>query len=73
MTVAEFIEWLKTQDQGAIVCVVVQSDRDDGAHESDFDPVDGGHWAYQDWRLNSAVEPHRLWYQKRYLTLGATP
>jgi len=75
MTVAELIEFLKTQDQGAIVKVVVHEDhrgyemQGGSASEKDFDK--GLHVEYTDMRGNEFVKPDAPYYEKRYLLLGA--
>ena len=76
MTVAEMIEWLKTQDQEAIVQVVRhESGRgyyDQGGNTSivDFDITDDNLMTYTNFRCNSTVKPDDDLYNKRYLLLG---
>ncbi len=73
MKVAEFIEWLKTQDQEAIVeCVV---------HESNGSYYEQGGTCtteefteelseYTDFRGNEYVKSSQPYYNKRYLLVG---
>lgn len=81
MTVAEMIEWLKTQDQEAIVRVVKHSNRDSyymqggSVEEIDFDPNPGpdtydGTFQYTDFRDNPFVKPDAPHYNQRFLLLG---
>ncbi len=72
MTVAEFIEWLKTQDQEAIVEVIVnESSRDyeGGVTEctKDFTPELSD---YDDLRCNPFITPDNCYFNKRRLLLG---
>jgi hypothetical protein len=76
MLVSEFIEWLKTQDQGAIVEVVVQGDAP--CYESygrcateALDINDDDHVEYTDFRGNQFVSSERDIYNKRYLKFGS--
>lgn len=81
MTVAQFIEWLKTQDQEAIVQCLVVGPRDSNnrvydnlkailrreAHIEEFEPE----WSeYIDFRGNKFVKPGAPYYGKRYLWIG---
>lgn len=50
MTVADFIEWLKTQDQDATVLVVKHTSRDGTATTVNFDPSDNRLFEYSDFR-----------------------
>lgn len=81
MIVREFIEWLKTQDQEAIVEVLVHTDGtgyyDQGGNCSaeDFNPSDkeygcARHFEYTDFRGNQFVKEDNPVYNKRYLQLG---
>lgn len=77
MTVAQLIEWLRTQDQGAIVQVVTIGKSP--TYESfgpaklvDLDVTNSDHVEYTDLRGNqfiNADEPH---FNHRYLELGST-
>lgn len=73
MIVSEFIEWLKTQDQDAIVQVVCTRDRERG-YESytevsivDFELELSD---FADFTNNPHVEKDRDYHGKKYLTLG---
>lgn len=74
MKVSEFIEFLKTQDQEAIVRVIATStSRSCGepytdVSEEDFNSVD--HVTVEDWTKNSRVKPTQEWYMKKYIMLG---
>jgi hypothetical protein len=75
-TVAELIEWLRTQDQGAIV-QVVQHTSDGGYHSQggtaqvvEFDPGEHDLFSYSDFRTNPWVGPDDSCFEKRYLLLG---
>jgi hypothetical protein len=69
VTVSELIEWLKTQDQEAIVQVLVRSQFGDYCSEEDFDiPFS----EYTDFRGNQFVKPEHEYFNKRYLLLGST-
>ena len=76
MTVAEFIEWLKTQDQEAVVQTIMHTDGtgyyDQGGNVEvvDFDPVTTSD--YTDFRGNSFTPPNAPHYNKRYLLIGST-
>jgi hypothetical protein len=71
MTVAELIEFLKTQDQGAIVEIMSASQTRHGdisVSKYQFHP--SRHAEYTDWRNNPHVKPESPWYNNRYLFLG---
>lgn len=74
MTVVELIEWLKTQDQGAIVEVVVHTvgnnyyQQGGSATTAPFDP--DKHVEYTDFRGNQFMRPGDSWYNQRILLLG---
>ena len=81
MIVADFIKWLKTQDQGAIVEVLVHSSGtgyyDQGGNVSieEFDPSDESygsskHFEYTDFTNNQFVKEGSPCYNKRFLKLG---
>ncbi len=76
MTVAEFIEWLKTQDQGATVEVVIANDWSRGyecgtdVKRANFDPAK--HTDYIDFRENKHVTEPRI-KDRRFLLLGEMP
>ena len=72
MIVSEFIEWLKTQDQGATVWVMEQ--QEPGAYQSygectavPFDPEK--HAEYMDWREVASAKGHPF-ANDHDLTLG---
>lgn len=74
MKVAEFIEWLKTQDQEAEVEILTSCEKSWG-HETYnsvsrqvFDP--SKHVDYSDFRGNRFVKPTEAHYNKRLLFLG---
>lgn len=75
MTVAEFIEWLKTQDQEATVQVVRHTsgsgyyDQGGNATLVDFDPKQFAE--YTDFRGSSFIHPGDPLFDKRLLLLGA--
>lgn len=85
MKVKDFIEWLKTQDQEAIVEIVYHEhgtgycDQGGNATTQEFDPTKGyypsqgvaEHWDYTDFRGNQFVKEDSPHYNKRYLLLGA--
>lgn len=65
MKVSEFIEWMKTQDQDAIVEVVV------GGHRVEFtEPSEQSE--YCDFRGNQFVKETAHYYNKRYIMIGST-
>lgn len=76
MRVAEFIEWLKTQDQGAIVEVIYHTrgtgyyDQGGNATAESFDPENSGHWYYTDFRGCQFVKEDAPHFDKRFLCLG---
>lgn len=71
MTVAEMIEWLKTQDQGATVEVIVMEQghgyNGDTPREVEFTPELA---EYIDLRGNPHVKPDAPYYNSRTLLLG---
>lgn len=73
MLVSEFIEWLKEQDQGATVEVVVHKsgsgyyDQGGNASTEAFAPE---HSDYTDHRGNPYIKPHCPSYNTRTLLLG---
>lgn len=72
ITVAQLIEWLKTQDQEAWVEVVRKvegrSYNGDSAEAVWFDPEN--HSNYTDFRGNQFVKPDAPNYNRRHLLLG---
>lgn len=81
MIVADFIKWLETQDQGAIVEVLVHSSGtgyyDQGGNVSieEFDPTDESygcsrHFEYTDFTNNQFVKEDNPCHNKRFLQLG---
>jgi hypothetical protein len=74
MKVSEFIEWLKTQDQDAIVEIVVHKtgkgyyDQGGTAGTSDFDPTK--HVEICDMRGNQFVTPDKPYYNRVSILLG---
>jgi len=74
MIVSELIEWLKTQDQGATVEVVVHSSsgayylQGGTARLRDFDPAK--HVEYTDMRGSQYVTPDMPYFNQRTLLLG---
>ena len=73
MTVKKLIEWLKTQDQGAIVKVMEERD---GQWEGSITSVVpfslGDHVYYSDLRCNDLVKDDDKRKQVRTLTLAGT-
>lgn len=72
MLVSELIEWLKGQDQGAIVEVVVHTSgsgygQGGNATTEVFTP---GHTDYTDRRGNQFITPDKPYYNTRTLLLG---
>ena len=70
MNVAEMIEWLKTQDQGATVSVIQVSQGygyQDDTNEVEFIPELA---EYIDLRGNPHVKPDKPYYNSRTLLLG---
>jgi hypothetical protein len=82
MNVAEFREWLLTQDQEAIVEVLVHSSGtgyyDQGGNVSveEFTPEEkygcGKYFEYIDFRGNQFVKTEASYYNRRVLQLGTT-
>lgn len=81
MQVSEFIEWLQTQPQDAIVEVVYHKsgcgyyDQGGNARSVGFDPSEGEygvprHWSYTDFRGNYWVKESEPHFGKHYLLLG---
>ena len=70
MSVADFIAWLKTQDQGATVQVLIEECRhwDTTTSWVDFDPEH--HASYIDLRGNQFVKDDAPYKDRRYLELG---
>jgi hypothetical protein len=76
MLVSEFIEWLKTQDQGAVVEVIVQSEpalyQAYGKCVAEcLDIENDDHIEYTDFRGNGFVKKDSDCFNRRYLTLGS--
>lgn len=80
MVVSEFIEWLKTQDQGAIVEVVLFEFEEDPPnivlHAKEFS-IDndkyeklGECWEYGDFRNHPYLKEGDENYNKRFLLIG---
>ena len=73
MTVSEFIEWLKTQDQGATVYCVTH-DRNGSYYEqggtATTKPFTPELSCYTDFRGNSFVKPEEKHYNTRELLIG---
>lgn len=75
MNVAELIEWLKTQDQGATVEVIYHTSGrgyyDQGGNVSivDFDPAK--HADYTEMRGNPFAKPDAPYFNQRTLLLGS--
>lgn len=73
MTVSDFIEWLKTQDQEALVEVVLHTsgtgyyDQGGTAKVVEFSPEKS---EYTDFRKNQFMKPEDYHYEKRTLQLG---
>jgi hypothetical protein len=81
MVVSEFIEWLKTQDQDAIVEVLVHSsgtgyyDQGGNVTTEEFDPSEGYYGCskyheYTDFRGNKFVKEDHPCYNKRFIQFG---
>lgn len=74
MIVSEFIEWLKSQDQGATVEVVNHTsgntyyDQGGNATPVAFNPEEHAH--YTDLRGNQFIAPEMPYFNKRTLLLG---
>jgi len=73
MTVSKFIEWLKTQDQDAIV-VCLTHDTNGSYYEQggtcSHDEFTEEHSEYTDFRGNEFVKSTAPYYNKRYLLIG---
>ncbi len=73
MTVFEFIHWLKTQDQDAIVMCLVHEksgsyyEQGGTCSQAEFTP---DHSDYTDFRGNQFVKPKASYFEKRYLLIG---
>lgn len=73
MTVADFIEWLKTQDQGAVVLCLEHDSAGSYCEQGgtcsviEFTPDSSG---YTDFRGNQFVPNNSDYYNKRYLLIG---
>lgn len=74
MKVSEFIEFLKTQDQEAIVQVIeTHTSRSCGEPSTDVNTENFNideHVTIQDFTQNSQVKPSSVWYMKKYIVLG---
>lgn len=82
MKVSEFIEWLKTQDQDAIVECLVHTGGtgyydqggnvvvEDFTSEVLYETV-GKHFEYTNFAGNPYVRPDKAWYGKKYLLIGS--
>jgi len=81
MIVSEFIEWLKTKDQDAVVEVLYHTsgtgyyDQGGNISTEEFDPSKQfhgcpAHHEYTDFRGNQFVKEDAPWYNKRTLLLG---
>jgi len=69
MLVSEVIDWLKTQDQDAVVQVVVKGVIEEfNSRKGEYYPE---HWEYTDFRANRFVKETDEWYNMRYLLLGS--
>jgi hypothetical protein len=74
MTVAEFIEWLKTQDQGAIVQTIRHKegtgwdDQGGSVEVVDFNPETTSD--YTDYCDNGYIRVDAPYYNKRFLLIG---
>ena len=74
VTVEQLIEFLKTQDQKAIVQIIEHSsgtgyyDQGGSASEEDIDLEK--HISYTDFKGNSFVKPEDSFFNKAYLLLG---
>jgi len=77
MTVAQFIEWLKTQDQGATVQVAIGKHGRDWQGDyvciEDFDINNSDHANYIDFRGNQFTKEHEKHYNRRFLEIGSAP
>ena len=77
MTVSQLIEWLKTQDQGAIVQVVTIGEAPTWesygpARLVELDVTNADHVEYSDFRGNRFVKQDSPHFNQRYLTFGST-
>lgn len=76
MIVKDFIKWLETQDQEAIVEILVHSGVGSYCMQGgecfayDFDPENTEHWDYTDFRNNPYIRPDSESYNKRFLQIG---
>ena len=73
MTVSEFIEWLKTQDQDAIVTCLVHNTAGSYYEQGGTcsqDEFTEEHSEYIDFRGNQFVKIEAPYYNKRYLLIG---
>lgn len=81
MIVSEFIEWLKTQDQGATVEILYHTsgtgyyDQGGNVTTEEFDPNDllygySKSFEYTDFRGNQFIKEDNPCYNKRILQLG---
>ena len=76
MLVKDFIKWLETQDQEAIVEVLVHSrgsgyyDQGGNVTTEEFTDSPYTHFQYTDFRGNQYVKDDAHYYNKRYLQLG---
>jgi len=81
MIVSEFIEWLKKQDQDAMVEILYHTsgtgyyDQGGNVTTEEFDPSKQLHgcpacYEYTDYRGNQFVKEDAPWYNKRILLLG---
>jgi hypothetical protein len=73
MKIKEFIKWLETQDQDAIIEVVAHKsgrgfDQGGTASTVEFDPIK--HVEITDFRGNSFVNPDADFYNKIFILLG---
>lgn len=77
MLVKEFIKWLETQDQEAIVEVIVHSsgsgyyDQGGTVTTEEFTDSPYAHYEYTDFRGNQCVKDDAHYYNKRYLQIGS--
>lgn len=79
-TVAQMIEWLKTQDQSAIIEVVMHSsgsgyyDQGGNASTKKFDPTLEVMYEVQDFAMYPPLDPdpngYNSWRGKKFLLLG---
>jgi len=81
MLVKDFIKWLETQDQGAIVEVLVHSsgsgyyDQGGWVTTEEFNTDEeygcGKHFQYTDLRGNPRIAETEEYFNKRYLQIGS--